>query len=148
MMQPSVVYRFWAKVAISPTPDGCWEWLGSYRKDSGHGTFSYQSVSIAASRMAWILTYGDPGAHLVCHTCDNSRCVRVGHLYLGTLQTNGRDKAVRARHRSNFWKTPGERCAFIQRCKDLRLENTTREVAAILGCSIAVVQRILNGRCH
>jgi hypothetical protein len=32
---------------------------------------------------------------LICHRCDNKRCVRPSHLYLGTCQTNAQDRFER-----------------------------------------------------
>lgn len=45
-----------------------------------------------------ILTIGNPNFSLdnmgieACHTCDNSKCIRVEHLYLGTRKDNIADR--------------------------------------------------------
>lgn len=51
-----------------------------------------------AHRISYHLHYGvDPGFGLVCHHCDNRKCINPEHLYLGTHQTNANDKVERNR---------------------------------------------------
>lgn len=45
-----------------------------------------------------------PKVRVVCHHCENRRCVRPGHLFLGTALDNTRD--MFAKGRAN--KTRGE----------------------------------------
>jgi hypothetical protein len=106
--------RFWAKVAKSDGPDGCWEWTAA-RTSKGYGNFTVGGAWIPAQRFALILA----GAQLgeddeVCHTCDNRGCVRNdetgtytvkgvvrprwGHLFVGTSADNNRDTVAKGRH--------------------------------------------------
>lgn len=94
--------RFWSKVHI--TEDGCWEWTGCLFK-KGYGCFGKNSY---AHRVAWILIHGSeiPAGKQICHSCDNRKCVRVSHLFLGSAKDNtqdmiakGRDKGVCAEQR-------------------------------------------------
>lgn len=76
--------RFWAKVHKS---DGCWEWQG-YVGPHGYGQFDFRFAS-RAHRASWILTHGEiPCGLNVLHRCDNKRCVRPDHLFLGTQKDN------------------------------------------------------------
>jgi hypothetical protein len=51
-----------------------------------------------AHRIAWELTYGVvPSGLYVLHHCDNHRCVRPDHLFLGTHQDNMHDMTIKKR---------------------------------------------------
>lgn len=87
--------RFWAMVPNQPS-SGCWEWSGC--TNLGYGHFGWNPGVVLAHRASWILTYGEiPRGYgkfntlHVLHKCDNKKCVRPGHLFLGTAQDNIRD---------------------------------------------------------
>jgi len=88
--------RFWAKVDKT---DDCWNWTaGSRNPQHGYGEFKWQGKNYIATRFMWLLTYGsDPGNFWVLHRCDNPRCVRPEHLFLGTPKDNMVDKASKKR---------------------------------------------------
>lgn len=88
--------RLWSRVAKS---DGCWEWQGAFHK-TGYGIISRAGERgyWLTHRVAWEVTNGpiSIGA-CVLHHCDNRRCVRPSHLYVGDKKDNARDRE--ARHR-------------------------------------------------
>lgn len=94
--------RFWAKVRVQE--DGCWEWAGGLMWD-GYGAFHRDgdgSVKQRAHRISWEYSNGPiPSGMLVCHRCDNPRCVRPEHLFLGTDQDNVDDMMSKGRHASH-----------------------------------------------
>lgn len=80
--------RFWSKVNKTET---CWEWTGSIRPN-GYGQFYYNGEVWYAHRFAAMLTNGRfySGCY-VCHSCDNKRCVRPDHLFIGSAKINTQD---------------------------------------------------------
>ena len=90
-----VEYRFWSKVEITRH---CWNWIASLHSN-GYGQFYFEGTPRRAHRIAWELTNGPiPIGSLVCHHCDNKRCVRPDHLYLGNHRTNIQDAINRGQH--------------------------------------------------
>lgn len=88
--------RFWAKVQKS---DGCWEWTASF-KQCGYGQFHYKGRNVVAHRVSWLLTYGEiPKGKVICHHCDNRKCVRPEHLFAGTQRQNLQDAYAKGRLR-------------------------------------------------
>lgn len=96
MNRPSLAHRFW-KFVRKVDGDGCWEWTGAI-DDHGRGRFGVNGKNQTASRVAWTLAHGEvPAGLLVCHHCDNGKCVRLTHLFLGTYADNYADMVNKGR---------------------------------------------------
>jgi HNH endonuclease len=97
MAYPSIPLstRFWANVRKT---HGCWEWTAS-TTNRGYGRLRRNgSTSDSAHRISWELHFGKiPDGLCVLHDCDNRRCVRPDHLFLGTQLDNVRNMDAKNR---------------------------------------------------
>lgn len=92
---PTLSARFWAKIDKTGS---CWEWRGAV-SGNGYPCFKINGRQHNAMRAAWYVVYGEmPPRHIhVCHHCDNRRCVRPDHLFLGTAKDNAQDMIAKGR---------------------------------------------------
>ena len=84
--------RFWAKVSYGKN---CWEWNAG-KDPKGYGQFENKH----AHRTAWLYTYQtnlDDPTIFVCHKCDNTGCVKLSHLWLGSASENNKDTQKKKR---------------------------------------------------
>jgi hypothetical protein len=88
--------RFWSKVDIAP---GCWNWIAG-TTGAGYGRYKLASGrSVSAHRFIFSVLMGAiPPNLLVCHRCDNPRCVNPLHLFLGTARDNAMDMVAKGRN--------------------------------------------------
>jgi DNA-binding XRE family transcriptional regulator len=105
-MRNNRIARFWDKVQMvrgvrKLAFPGCWEWCGS-RFREGYGRIYVGGRRIGAHRYIWEQEHGPiPSGLSVLHRCDNPRCVRPDHLFLGTPLDNAQDMARKGRARGN-----------------------------------------------
>jgi hypothetical protein len=87
--------HFFATMSVSGE---CWEWQGRIDKE-GYGCVRFQRQSYSAHRLAYQFANGapPPDGMLVCHTCDNRRCINPSHLFVGTWTDNARDMSRKGR---------------------------------------------------
>jgi len=99
------IRRFNAKV--DQPEGGCWEWQG-YVADNGYGQFGWNGELWSTHRFAYTAAYGAPPAGFyVCHHCDNRKCCRPSHLFLGTAKDNNDDRDRKGRRVQTFGEAHG-----------------------------------------
>lgn len=90
----SDVFRFMKYVEQG---EACWTWKGA-TSNAGYGVFNLRGVYVLAHRLAYLMHTGTrPGQKNVLHRCDNPRCVRPEHLFVGTQGDNVADKIAKGR---------------------------------------------------
>lgn len=145
--------RFWAKVHKTPK---CWVWNGASQR-GGYGVISagfWKGKIIAAHRLSWILKNGMiSSTEIVCHKCDNPKCVRPSHLFIGTHADNVKDKIAKGRAYGgpfgNTWGR-GKGILSIENAKSIKLQYKSgmkqRELAAIYKVSGSTISQIITGK--
>lgn len=97
-MNKKILDRFWDKVDKTSNPNGCWEWT-AYSTQAGYGQFAnWYGKTAYAHRISYeIANNAITKKDIVCHSCDNPKCVNPNHLWLGTPQQNLKDRDIKGR---------------------------------------------------
>lgn len=141
---------FWSNVIKS---DGCWNYkkIDGKPPKKGYGYISFNGRKWPANRFSWMIHNGPiPDNLLVCHRCDNPACVRVDHLFLGTVKDNAQDKIIKGRS--------GVRSGFESKLTKITFEDAVNvvrlaasgvrqfKIAQRFSITSSLVSRILNGQ--
>lgn len=130
----TVRQRLESKFQVTP---GCWNWTGRL----GHYGYAHLSVNgdgQRAHRLSYELYVGSiPEGMLVCHRCDNRKCVNPDHLFLGTNADNMRDMAAKWRCRSKL---------TAEQVRQIRADGRIlKEIAKDFGVSPSNICRVKKG---
>lgn len=136
----------------SKESNGCLEWQGALDKD-GYGRIRVGGrKAVGVHRASWAIANNkDPVGLLVCHNCDNPRCVNPNHLYLGTALQNNRDRVNRGRSNSahgtmlTIAKLNPELVTSILN-EYQKTDASQADVAKLFGVSQATISLIVSGK--
>lgn len=92
-----LIERFWKKVDVQG-PDDCWNWKGTLHPH-GYGRIANNKHLLLTHRVSYEIHFGSiPEGLLVCHKCNNPRCVNPNHLYAGSTDDNMKDRLLAGRY--------------------------------------------------
>lgn len=137
--------RFWAKVQRAGGDD-CWEWTAAVAS-SGYGCIGIMGKSQSAHRVSYELNIGPISASLfVLHKCDNRRCVRPDHLFMGSHSVNMQDAVAKGRLSpgGQYSKLTAEKVATMRH--EYRAGVGTLALARKYQVSEATVRNTVHGR--
>lgn len=124
--------------------EGCWEWKGTI-EGYGYGVLVHAGKCYRAHVLA--LKFDGrpvPKGMLACHHCDNPRCVRPSHLYVGSAKDNATDAMDRGRLRVGE-RHPMRKLSIEQVRLIRSMPGTDTSIAAEFGISRPNARRIRNG---
>ena len=127
---------------------GCLEWA-RYRDARGYGKIRYRNRLWGAHRLVLHLSDRLPPGLNALHACDNPPCIELEHLWAGSLSDNSLDRERKGRGREQRGTTnPRSKVADadVVEIRALRRSGLLRrEIAARIGCSIYIVDRVIYG---
>lgn len=129
-MKKKDIDRFMSYVMPEPNT-GCWFWTGAVigKGRKAHGVSYANGKRILAHRLSFIIHKDQiPEGLIICHHCDNPRCVNPDHLYAGTDQQNAMDKVRRGRNRNPVGEKHGRAVYtedIVTKALEMRLQGHT-----------------------
>lgn len=146
---PELLKRFWNLVDIKDHPNGCWEWKGFLSK-RGYGLFKIKGKSIRANRLSLAFKIGTlPVGMCSCHHCDNPKCVRSDHLFLGSNLDNIADRQAKGRcahGEAHIRAKLSEQDVREVRIKNLQLRQSIKSLAKEYGVSRPALKSAIVGK--
>lgn len=124
----------------------CIVWTGTA---TPYGKLRVGSKFVRAHRLSYELVHGPiPNDQCVLHRCDNPRCVKPDHLFLGTRKDNIRDAMAKGRYRNGkgqSWEQLSDE--QVREARRLAAAGTKRKVIAdLLQTSLSNIYGICSGR--
>jgi HNH endonuclease len=135
--------------------NSCWECISHSPNSDGYSIVfingKYEKLHRYIFRKYKLSGNEIPEGKLVCHTCDNRRCINPDHLYLGTSADNSKDKMERGRFKPNYGVNNG-RCILSESDVFTIIDwylsgfKNQYELAKIFEVSRSAIKHIVNNR--
>lgn len=133
---------------VSKGPNGCQIWTGALA-GKGYGIFlpnGRRGKRYYAHRYSWEAVNGQiPEGMVICHRCDNPRCVNADHLFVGTQADNMRDMVEKGRSTSGE-ANPRAKLTKADVVAIRASDKSSREVAPLYGVSPGHIRSIRSGK--
>lgn len=132
--------RFWTRTEKGGT--GCWQWMGKLFPNGYGCIHGPNNTSHLAHRVSFFIANGYIDASLVvCHSCDNRRCVNPTHLFLGTIADNMLDCVNKGRfaHVCDYDMAEQIRTLYVAGC------YTQKELGTLFGVSQQTISLVVRG---
>lgn len=133
---------------FEPQPNGCILFAPHKQPYSRYCRVSLNGKLVDAHRAVWALMHGPiPASMHVCHTCDQTRCVNIHHLFLGTRSDNMRDMVAKGRANRAVGENNGSHKLTSSQVEEiLGSSEKGTSIAKRLGVSDTAVSNVRRGR--
>ena len=137
------------KITYTVDEGGCHNCTSHKPNTRGYPTIMKDGIKTTVARHIYIATRGNiPAGALLCHTCDNRRCINPEHLFLGTPKDNMQDMSKKGRNAKLFGERNGNskltEKQVLEIIEDLKTMNCS-EVGRKRNVPIRTVNGIKNG---
>jgi len=129
---------------VITTSSNCHEWQRAINT-RGYGQVGFQGKLWMTHRLVWTLVNGDiPKDMVVCHRCDNPKCINPNHLFLGTMSDNSKDSVKKGRWKAYFTCEQAD----IIRKEVTPDRGSISKIARKYGVSPSVIGRMINNKTY
>lgn len=144
-----LIERFHEKWMLNEE-SGCWEWQAA-TMGRGYGFIKIPGTrkQINAHRLSYLIHYSSiPDDKIVCHSCDNPKCVKPSHLFLGTQSENLTDMKSKGRHLNGEKNTESKLTeGMVRQIHNLAKQGVSQsKIGRSYGVGQGTVWKILHGQ--
>lgn len=137
------------RIALASDTDICVEHTCPADRD-GYGQVKFKGKMYKAHRVAFAAANGTlDESLLVCHSCDNTKCINPKHLFQGTVKDNTQDMISKGRDRDRrvLNAVKGEKHSSAKLTESIVLavradKRSAAKIAAELGVSSSCIEHI------